>query len=231
MRRALATAAALLLLGLSACGSHSSSSDLPSAEAAKPAEEIFADAAAALREVHSFRIVVDGEGETGRLHLEAAIRDPKTLRGRMTLGETTFDFIAVGGSFYIRGQDFIARQAGAQAAAAIGDRWVASHDDSALTAFRSFTDPQLLASRFTGESHGKLSKEGLSNVDGVRAVKLVENGRDALYVAADGEPFPVRLEVRSGCSTGAGQDSCTVDFEAINQPVDISAPSNVYSEP
>ena len=99
----------------------------------------------------------------------------------------------------------------------LGDRWVKIPPQAAgfekvttLATFNRFIDKALTP-------EGGLTKTGTKTVRGLNVVGVVEKANnETLYVATEGEPYPVQAQ----SDTGRG----ALDFLDWNEPVDVQAP-------
>jgi hypothetical protein len=99
----------------------------------------------------------------------------------------------------------------------IGDRWVKIPPQAAgfesvttLATYDRFIDKAL-------SPEGGLAETGTKTVRGLNVVGVVEKANnETLYVAAEGEPYPVQVQ----SDTGRG----ALDFLDWNEPVDVQAP-------
>jgi hypothetical protein len=247
-RRFLACALAGLLLA--ACGSGSSSSG-PNGEAGKQPDQIIQDAAAALKAASSFHLVavVDGGAApssgtpaplSGTLTIAADVVSPSTVAGTMTQSGVTGHFEFVGGKVYLQGKDFIAKLAGEQAAALVGDRWVLAPASAAGSGVGQIADMQKFADCLV-QNHGTLSKS-TGSANGQDAVVLTDKGDKPgsqpgrLYVAATGTAYPLKLEItgavaagtpaNTSCASGGTSSTGSLTFTDYGKSFSIAAPSN-----
>jgi hypothetical protein len=239
-RGAIATAAAALLLGTSACGLGDSGADKTAASAPakatsaspagngvadKSADEILKaaiDAFSAAKSVHVKGTVTEaGEKITLDLYLThdggsrgtiAAPVDGKTLR---------FSIISTNGKFYLKGRELWRQAGGAAAAELIGDRWVLVPKEQA----KDFKDFKQLASidSFVNEvlkTDEPLTKGEQTVVDGRPTIGL--KGSDGtLHVATTETPYPLKLVPLEPKTQGEG-----LAFLDYNAPVNLEPPTD-----
>ena len=235
-------AAALVLL-LAGCGG--------TGEADKTADQILADAAAALSSAKSVHIDATQTSGSGPFHLVIDLSAGGMARGTVDAEGTSANVIVAGGKFYIQGQSFFAKFAGAQAAAAIGDRWVIIPSSAGISGFESFTDLKTLGDCIAAD-HGTLSKGGTATVNGQAAVIVVDKGDKPgtapgkLYVATSGTPRPLQVQITgetrsgtppggpkcadttgtSGAGGGTSGGAGTLTFTQYDESVSVTPPPN-----
>ena len=239
---------AVLAIGLllTACGSASSNG-----EADKTADQILADAVAALKSAKSVHLqgsgTTGGSGPTsGSITVSADLASGGSARGEFSLAGAHLSLVSSGGKFYLKGRDFFSKVAGAQAATVIGDRWVILPANAATQGFEQFTDLSTLAT-CVGLQHGTLSKGGTASVAGQSAIILIDKGDKPgtqpgkFYVATTGTPYLLEVDMTGtaapgtppgsaqcgGASTGAGsftisQFGASVSVTPPPNPLDLS---------
>jgi hypothetical protein len=185
--------------------------------AAMSASEIVETSIAALKKAGSYRIkgdlVVEGLDVIVDIKVQAsdAVAD-------LNLGEFgSATVINVGGLTYLRGDDTFWRKGGAPAATVTArkGKWmkVKNGDRNDLLDFNVLTDPEKL---FELEGVDKLVVSDSASLAGVPAIVLKdESGMGRFYVAAQGEPYPLRLN-----ATVFGK----LDFSEFGSTFDIQAP-------
>ncbi len=218
---ALAAVAASGLV-LAACGGGGGSGSGSGSEDSKSADQVVKDAQQALRGASSYHLAGSIVQNGSTMTMDVKVQGKDTAAGRLDEGGgLAFDFIETGGKLYIRGNSFIAHFAGAAAASAIGDRWIAAgaddpHFQDAATAIGGFTDPSGLADSLGSQSGGSFSKNGTTTVNGQTAVVI--KSKDGTLDVADSSPaYPLHLE---GGSKGH------IDITEYGANFDISAPSD-----
>jgi hypothetical protein len=242
-------ACTLLAAGLliSACGSSGGSGG--GGEADKTADQILADAVAAMKTVKSVHVVARETSSAassglGNLILDIDVASADSAAGSITGTGVAAKFVFSAGKFYLQGKDFFAKLAGPQAAAVIGDRWVIVPSSAGLSGFEQFVNPGTLADCLSVD-HGTLSKDGTTTVDGTAAVVLTDKGDKAgtqpgkLYVATEGTAYPLKLEVTgkatpgtppggAKCGGGSSDTGSTgvVTFTQFNGTFTVTVPSN-----
>ena len=241
-------AGGVLVAGLlmSACGG--------TGEAGKSADQILADAAAALRSAKSFHLDVSQSGTSsssngglGNVTVAVDVVAGQGASAAIKAGSIAAKLVISGGKVYLQGKDFWSKFAGVQAANLIGDRWVILPSGSTgLSDLLMFSDTAKLATCLQLD-HGTLSKGGTTTVAGQDAVILVDKGDKPgtspgkLYVATANPNYPLKSE-NSGATkpgtppggtqcTGSSQSSdgsggsSTISISEFNQTFTVKAPS------
>jgi hypothetical protein len=226
------------LAALAGCGGDDSSDS--NDVASKSANQIVADSAAALSKVKSFH----AEGTQGSTKVVADIELPEKLRIQIREKDSSASIIAVEGSVYVKANEAYWNDQGVgNAAPKLAGKWLKSPTTAAE--FRDLTkglDLETL-SRCLSKDHGTLAKGGEETVDGKKAVVVLDKGDQPgtapakLYVAASGEPLPLRTLATGNERPGGKKDpSCNPDgsraekgdektFSRYNEPLDITAPA------
>lgn len=175
-------------------------------------------AAKAASSVHLKGTVKDSDGGTA-VDLRYK-RDAGTV-GTVTLNGQSVEFVVMGQDvFFKAAKDTWTELTGDdRAAELIGDRWVKIPSQApgfdAVTTVASFD--RFLEEALSPDS--ALTKTDIKTVRGMKVVGLVEQAapdKGTLYVATEGEPYPVQVQAE----TGHGG----LDFLEWNQPVDVQAP-------
>jgi hypothetical protein len=242
MKRAGAILLAVLALALAAgCGGddESGSNDPNGIDQMSP-QQALATTANALRKVKSFHI----EANQGRS--TSVIGDIGEDRVRLDLKErdASARMLLVDGSFYIRGNTAFWRQSdAAQQASELDGRWLKLPAASGeLRQVVERLQPENL-SRCLSKEHGTLSLGGTAAIEGRPAVTIVDAGNKPgttpgrLYVAATGEPLPLRTVASGNEKPGGDKDPlCDGDsrtrngdqvlFSRFNLGVKVTAPPN-----
>jgi hypothetical protein len=205
----------------------------------KSPQQALEETAAALRRVKSFHI----EGTEGRSStVKGDVAVPKQLRLDLKQRDATARMLFVDGTVYMRGNTAFWRESKAgRDAKELDGRWLKVPGSiGALEKLAKQIDPVNL-SRCLLQSHGTLASGGASKVAGQPAVVIVDKGDrpgtspGRLYVAATGEPLPLRTIATGRERPGGKKDPlCDSDtptragdevlFSRYNEPVDITAP-------
>ena len=224
-------------------GSKDSGSNAANGIESKPPRAILADAAAALRRAESFHLEgTQGAGKKAT-EVKADVGLPSKLRLTIGQGNATASIIIVGGSLYIKANAAFWNQQGTgQAAQQLADRWLKTPAGSGeLQSVTKDLDTKTLAACLV-KGHGTLEHGGKATVDGQEAVVIVDKGDrpgtnpGKLFVAASGEPLPLRTIATGPERPGGKKDPKCDDstpttagdeatFSDYNEPLDLSAPS------
>ena len=232
----------ILLATLAGCGSDSNdsgSSESNGIESKRP-QQILEETAAALRQVKTFH--VEGTQARRTEQVKADVAGPKELRLDLKQRDAKARMVFVDGSVYLNGNAAFWRKAEAgQDARQLDGRWLkVPGAEGDLEKIAKEVDPANL-SRCLLKDHGTLAPGGKANVDGRPAVVIVDKGDrpgtspGRLYVAATGEPLPLRTVATGPERPGGKKDPlCDSDtptragdevvLSRFNEPLDINAP-------
>lgn len=179
--------------------------------ASKPATQILADTAAALKRVRSVRmqgtVAIGGKRTAVRIELG----QPKKIRVALKEKDTTATLIVIGDSVYIKANAAFWKQQGVGPAATnLADQWIEVPGSSAD--LRDLTKDISLAtlSRCLVRHHGTLSVAGKERFNERPAFMLVDKGYrpgtapGKLFVSTTGEPLPLRATT-TGRQTPGGK--------------------------
>ncbi|HZO97451.1 MAG TPA: hypothetical protein VFB42_08780 [Gaiellaceae bacterium] len=212
MRRRLLIAVALPAL-LAACGGGPKSNG----EAGRTAEQIVADAQAAVRTATSVHVTGSSAGGGTPLRVDLELVAGRGGKGRVTANGLTFDLVRIGSTAYVKGDASFWRSfVGAGAARLLEGRWLkASATTGDLATFTPLTDLERLFTTMLG-AHGKLEKGDETTIGDAPAIEVrdAEQG-GTLYVSTRGKPYPLAL-----AKGGAGK----LSFGAWDEPVELRAP-------
>lgn len=223
--------APVLALGLTACGSSGStgtpsvSSEASSSEAGPDlaslsATEILALTREAIAAQSSVHVVAEINGGT----IDITVARGEGGKGDISLQGLTFEFIATGGTFYLRGSKEFYAEFAPGLESLFGDKWLSdSLSSESVQEFIPFSDmdvllnEELLEPVYTGEFEFTVGEP--SEYNGVPAIGLTTTTPDAgdvtLWIALEGEPLPLAL---------SGGDAQRIDFLEWGAPVDLVAP-------
>src|SRR3954447_952464 len=202
-----------IALALAGCGGSSSNG-----EAKKPAEQVVADAKKAALGASSVHVTGTIRDNGTPLKIDVTIANGKGGKGTLAEHGLTFDLVRIGETAYIRGSDaFLKQFAGPAAAALLHGKWLkGSATSGQLAALTPLTDADQLFKAALGQ-HGKLKNNGEVDFNGDRAVEIEDTTQGGkLYVAANGNPFPIAL--RGGSQQG------NVAFDDWNADATVEAP-------
>jgi hypothetical protein len=204
---------------LSACGGGSGSSSNGVAE--MTADEIVAEALTASKAATS--VYVHGGTSSGGdpIEIDMHLVAGEGGEGHLVVNNLSFDMVRIGDQAYFKGDDEFWRQLGGEAAVQLlRDRWlVAPADSGDLATFTPLTDIEQLFDAILTE-HGPLEKGEETEVDGEPAI-AVEDTSDGgmLYVATEGEPYPLKIEQ-------TGEDAGSIAFDDWNEDYELTAPED-----
>lgn len=182
------------------------------------ADEIAAASLEALQAAEQVTVNATGttDGQAFALDAQFAGEDGQ---GSFGMGELSVDFVISAGTMYISaGEDFWVQEADvpAEVAGELADRWLELPAGSADGALAFLSLQGFSESLF--EDTGTVSKGETQEIDGREAIGLIDSDGGTLWVAAEGEPLPLRLEGEDG--------SGTFDYDS---PVTVQAPADAES--
>ena len=216
--------AAALLAGCDKSGTDPAASASPSTApsdngvALLPASEILSKALAAASSAQSVHIKGDITVDSDKISLDVTVSG-ENGKGSITAEGQTVELIRVNNDVYMKaGEGFWNMVAGDDRSPAIAsvlkDRWVKVPADEGFAELANLFNPDRLL-----PSAGPATKGQTKTINGISAIGLtdsVDTGEGVIYVATQGEPYPLRLEGPAG--EGA------IDFTDWNAPVEITAP-------
>ena len=209
----------------------------------KSPQQILEESAAALARVKSFHVEGHEGAGSKKTSIAGDVGLPESLDLSITQGGSSATLRAVDGSLYIRANEaFWREQKTGSAAGELADRWFKAPTSSReLRDLTKDLDPAKL-SRCLLKDHGTIADGGKATVDGQEAVVIVDKGDrpgtapGKLFVAATGEPLPLRTLTTGKERPGGTKDpECdsddspaqpgdTATFSNYNEPLNISAP-------
>lgn len=235
MRRRLAPGAVALVLAatLAACGDSDSSSDTTSASSSttatqaettaasngvadKSADEVLAASLAAAESAGAMHVAGESDGTV----IDLSLVRGEGASGSIAQGTNRFELLTVGDEIYLRGSDEFYRGLGGEAVVRLlAGKWLkVSAGDRQFGSFAAFTDKdRLLAQALRPE--GTIEKGDVETVDGTEVVPLTNGREGTLYVAATGEPYPVKI-------VPGGGRSGEITFSGWDEPVELTAPTD-----
>lgn len=228
-------AAALLTVGIAACGSSGSSNSSSASGstssstsstagssdngvASKSADQIVAaahDAANGLGSVHVAGTVATGARP---VTMDLNLANGKGGRGSMSAAGLSFQIISLGQTAYFSGgQSFWQRFGGQAAAQLLQGKWLKAPATGSFGSLAKLTDMQALFSKLLS-AHGSLTKGGTSTVNGQKVIAINDSTQGGtLYVATTGKPYPIRV-----ANTGANGGQLT--FDRFNESIALAPP-------
>jgi hypothetical protein len=176
------------------------------------AEELLARANAALRAAPSFRLKISASFGGHSVAFDT-LYVGADAQGTKTEGDQVTEFRRIGPALYIKGSDaYWASLVGLQAGRLSG-RWVKVDG-----ADRSHVELGPPRESLLADAQG-MTNAGTSTLNGKRVVVLKRTDA-TLYLAAEGEPYPVHVDSTAGGATG------TVDYSEFGPaPAAITPPS------
>jgi hypothetical protein len=188
---------------------------------ALPANDILNRAKSALRQAKSYRVKGNGKADGQKIGIDFRISG-NDLGGKLTMGNANVELLSVAGKHYMRPDEkFWVSAVGVDKAPTvaklIGDRWVVvPEDDNDFAELFGIANVDEML-----KPDGSLSKGETTDINGVKAIGLVDNDSEkgTLYVATTGEPYPLRL---LSTSTVEGGQIDFTDFGATF--ADLKAP-------
>jgi hypothetical protein len=207
--------AALAMLAPAGCGGGSSNgyAEKPPNEVVRAAERAALDA----ESVHIGGEVIDNGARTA---INLTLAAGKGGKGKLSERGVAFEIIRVGDTVYLRGSDAFWRQfAGEKSVDLLHGRWLtAPADNEQFSEIAKLLDPAEVFHAALRD-HGKLANWGATDYDGRHAVEIEDTTKGgSLYVAADGEPYPLAI---------VGEDSDDViSFDDWNADVELTAPKS-----
>lgn len=148
---------------------------------------------------------VVGEGATG------SVRDPDF--------DAPVEILAVDGRIYVTGdEEFLADSVGEDVDETVAGKWLLLPDESTPD-FEVIADGErFLETVLSGDEDLKMT--GVRELDGVPVIGI-RVADTTLWVAASGEPLPIRLEEK-----GASADAGMMWFELVDDEVVLAAPDS-----
>jgi hypothetical protein len=223
-RRAAALAAVALSSLVAACGSSGNG------EESKTADQIVADAKAALKAATSYHLVGTVSPGNKPTKIDIKVAGAKSSSGHVDQDGVVFDYIDANGKLYIRGKALFASYSQA-AADLIGDQWVTATGnaslESAATSVTGLSDSAQLADSL-GSSGGPFSKGGTKTVNGQPAIAIT-NKDGEMDVATSGAPYPVRLDAGAKGQMSITEYGAHFDISAPSKALDASSLGSLSS--
>jgi hypothetical protein len=185
--------------------------------------EIVKKSRAALEKAESLHVKgsITDDGEKTSLDLKIAGKD---VIGFYQAKEGKIELLSVGTQrFYRPDKKFWIATSGAKQGATVakvvGDRWVkVDPKDKGAAALFNVTDINKILSEDEGTE--SVEKGGVTTIDGKQAIKLIDKSEEggALYVATEGEPYPLRLAGPTAADGGLTFSQYGEKFSDIKVP-------------
>jgi hypothetical protein len=228
------TLIALLALAVAGCGGGGSSSSKSNGEGSKSAQQIVADAAAALGKVKSFHVAGYEDDKSGRTTIQGDVALPGRLHLAVSIAGGHVELTLAGGNIYLKGDQAFWQRSAGRLSALLADKWVKA-PPSATSAFGSIAllaDPAKVG-RCLLQSHlGTLAKGGTGTEAGKPVLIVTDKGdvpggeAGTLYVAARGEPLPLRATQTGRQNPGGTPD--TACNETASDLKNLSTGSDIH---
>jgi hypothetical protein len=219
------TAVAGILLALTACGEGGGEGDGGgSSPASKEAfegqtpQQILDKAIAAAGGAKSVRMVGKFETDGEKFEIDLAISEAQSAGGTIAFEGESIEIRQIGETMYMKGGPF------AELSPKLKNKWIKTKaGDEGAADFGQLTDMNKVFDEMLGDQKSMSRVDG-KDVDGVPTVGLKDNAKSEgntddqgiLYVAAEGEPYPLLVESVSGDGG--------LEFTDWNQPVEVKAP-------
>jgi hypothetical protein len=216
--------------------------------AAKSAGEILDETAAALKSVRSVRMAGTQTLDRRKTAVRADLEPPSKIRFTFDQAGAAASMVVASGSLYVKANEAFWKKQGLGAAGSrLAGRWFKA--PTSTSDFKDLTKQLDVAtlSRCLVKDHGSLSKGGTATVNGEPAVVLIDKGDrpgaapGKLYVAAKGDPLPLRIlatgEQRPGrtkdplCNSSGSRThrGDTLTFSRYNESFGIAPPEGALA--
>jgi hypothetical protein len=162
----------------------------------------------------------------GPIGVDLSIVKDQGATGSMTIGGKKVNLVVVGGEGYMKGDSAFWSQFGGSAGAMIAQllqgKWLKFPvNNSQFHPIVAFASAKAIFDQLKSGADSHLVNQGATTYKGQSVVALNDGAKKGtFYVAATGTPYPVAL-VKTGSSAG------TITFSAWNEPVTLTAPSDV----
>lgn len=203
---------------VAACGSSSSSSG--NGIASKSPEQIVNAAVQAIDSVKSVHLSGNVQSNGQPLTIDLDILAGQGEHGTLSTNGLSFEVLDTGQTVYIKGSPGFWQHFGGKAAAQLlNGKWLKAPATGQFASFTAFTDIRSLFGKLLS-SHGQLTKDGTSTVNGQKAVAITDKSHGGtLYVAATGKAYPLKVQNKTA---GAGN----LTFDRYNESVALTPPAN-----
>ena len=215
-----------------ASGSASASSSAGGGDgvAALAPDEILKKATSALQAAGAVRIKGEGGTGTERFAIDLRYSDDNSA-GTLGVNGQTIELRKLGQTVYLKGsREFWSGNGGEGAAQLLTGKWLKTPlTDQRFSGLSALTDLDKAADGIL-DPDGTITKGEQKSINGVPCVGLVSSGKDGgtLWIATQGEPYPVRIEPSAGSTekgsldfSGYGEKT-TVEVPPADQVVDVS---------
>lgn len=232
MRSFLAGSALALVLVAAGCGGSGSATTTTTTTtgsgngmASKPAPQVLAAAVKAADSASSLHMSgnISGKNPVG---IDLSIAKGNGATGSMTINGHKVDLEIIGQNGYLKGDGSFWTQFGGSSGAMIAQllqgKWLKFPANSAqFHPLVAYASSKAIFDALKSGAGGNLMNNGATTYKGQSVVALYDGAKKGtFYVAATGTPYPVAL-VKTGSGGG------TIAFSQWNQPVTLTAPTNV----
>lgn len=196
--------------------------------ASLPPEQILAKAKAktAIESADSVRLKGGGSSGSDTFEVDMHYGADDKAYGTVSSSGQTIELRRVGQTVYLKADAaFWQATGGPQAAKLLGGKFLkAPLTDARVKELADFTDKDAFVSEVL-EPDGELTKGDTKQIDGKSAIGLVNkttatNEGGTLYVATEGDPYPLQLVPDAG-----SKDSGQLAFTEYGEPVEVKVPS------
>ncbi len=225
--RASAAVLALSLAGATALAGCGSSSSGGNGEANKSGPEVVKDAAAALAKTDAVHFTGDQKTSDGAVKIDMQFQSDSSA-GTVEKDGDAIGLVVVGDTVYVKASAKFYESQGAAAAQAeqYGDRYVKASSTQAKS-FDNFNLKGFSASLGETSTDSKVEDKVVTDeLDGKDVVVVSQSDGSKMYVAASGEPLPLKL---TGSTDGSASGSGT--FSDYGKREDIKAPADAVDAP
>lgn len=233
-----ASAVALVLAAMmAACGGSDSSSDTTTSASSgttatqaatkttsavsngvadKSAEQILTAANEAARGATAVHVTGTADG----VELDLSFAKGKGASGSVEQLDNRFELITVGDEIFLKGSDEYYRGLGGDAVVTLlSGKWLKVPSDTrGFEGFAQLTDMDALLTGMLRPQSSAIKKGKVETIDGTEVIGL-GGRRGTLYVATTGKPFPFKID--------RSDDTGAVTFDRWNEPVELTAPTDV----
>jgi hypothetical protein len=228
MRSLLAGFLVVLALVGAGCGGSSSPTTTKNGTdlASKPATQVVAASVKAADAASSLHMSGTVSTKGKPIGIDMSIAKDNGATGSITLNGHKVELVIIGSNGYMKGDGAFWSQFGGSAGATIAQllqgKWLKFPVNNAQ--FRpiiAFSSAKALFAQLKSGADSHLQNKGTTTYKGQSVIAIDDGTQNGtFYVAATGTPYPVAL-VKTGSSSGA------IAFSDWNQPVSLTAPTNV----
>ncbi|MCZ4120117.1 hypothetical protein [Streptomyces sp. H39-S7] len=193
------------------------------------AQQVSDKAEAALKALTSVRVDAVGMDDGKPMQIKTAMSKGGECAGAMSQDKMAMQFISTHHTTYVKADDSFWRKSGGKDGSAMVEllhgKWMkVAGDASADEDLQSFCDLDSFADEMSSDNDdGPFTKGAPTTVDGQPVVTIIQKKTGSaetttIYVAAQGEPYPLKI-VEAG-----GDEPGHVTFTDFNKPVRAVAP-------